>query len=63
MTPEETKKMYYEAGADEARLALLNELIIGIGAIKVKVAEACGTNKYDSCYDDCINLLKSKLNK
>lgn len=49
----------YERGRKEGSEATKAAAIEKIGAIKGKVQTISGSYKYDSCYDDCINVLKS----
>ena len=46
----------------QARKEVREEAIKQISAIKEAVQERHGTFKYDSCYDDCIEIL-NKLNQ
>lgn len=41
----------------------LEELEMEINKIKEVVANTYGTDKYSSCYDDCINIIKNTTTK
>lgn len=62
MTPKEPKKgeswrKGYQQGSMEAFHSLYEE----IEKVKEAVQEAHGTHKYDSCYDDCLSIIKRHI--
>ena len=42
---------------------ILEQVIKDIRTLRDEVAQVHGTHKYDSCYDDCIEIIKGVIAK